>query len=119
MIAHGSIPDGAFVLHHCDNPPCVEVGPGHLFLGDALVNSQDKIAKGRYRNGYMLRTHCGAGHPLFGENLRVNGRGARVCVTCARAYHEKWMAAHPGLEHQYYRRWYVKKKTVAMSHQPA
>lgn len=41
----GAIPDGLFVLHHCDNAPCVN--PGHLFLGDAKANTEDMISKGR------------------------------------------------------------------------
>lgn len=41
----GEIPNGLFVLHDCDNPPCYN--PEHLFLGDAKSNVQDAINKGR------------------------------------------------------------------------
>ncbi len=44
-VSYGPVPDGLFVLHRCDNPPCVR--PDHLFLGTAKDNMQDCLKKGR------------------------------------------------------------------------
>lgn len=45
--AWGGIPDDAFICHRCDNPSCVR--PSHLFLGNALLNTEDMMQKGRHR----------------------------------------------------------------------
>lgn len=41
-----------WVLHHCDNPRCVE--PLHLFLGDPAINMADKVRKNRQAKGERI-----------------------------------------------------------------
>ena len=44
-LMNGKIPKGQHILHHCDNPPCVN--PRHLWSGTTLDNMQDAAQKGR------------------------------------------------------------------------
>lgn len=48
----GPIPPGMNVLHHCDNPPCIE--ERHLYAGTHAQNMADKARRGRARNGSRL-----------------------------------------------------------------
>lgn len=57
-LAHGPIPKGMEVCHHCDVPACVR--PDHLFLGTHRENMLDAAAKGRMNagenNGHAILT---------------------------------------------------------------
>lgn len=55
-LAHGPIPDGLLVCHHCDTPPCVR--PDHLFVGTVIDNIRDMDEKGR--RGSASGDHSGA-----------------------------------------------------------
>lgn len=46
-LVNNPIPEGAFICHHCDNPPCCN--PHHLFLGSPLANMRDAANKGRLK----------------------------------------------------------------------
>lgn len=43
----GPIPEGLKILHHCDNPPCVN--PFHLYAGTPADNTRDGITRGRIK----------------------------------------------------------------------
>ena len=86
--AHGPIPKGMCVLHHCDNPPCGETDPseaypeGHLFLGTRATNAADMVAKGRHNNGHRDITHCPQKHEYDEENTYIRPDGGRGCRAC-------------------------------------
>jgi len=58
QLANGPIPEGAHILHRCDNPPCVN--PSHLYAGSHLDNMRDRHARGRYDSfpGESNPNHC-------------------------------------------------------------
>lgn len=64
--------------HTCDVRLCCN--PSHLYNGTQKQNQQDMSSRGR--SAMQKKTHCVHGHPLVGDNLRMNTRGERVCLTC-------------------------------------
>lgn len=41
------------------------------------------------------KTHCKVGHPLSGDNMRLDTNGARVCRTCKSAFDLAWRQENP------------------------
>lgn len=73
-LTRGEIPEGLWVLHHCDNRRCVN--PDHLYLGTAKDNCRDREVRRRGKNS--RKTHCPQGHPLEDPTLHKD----RHCKTC-------------------------------------
>jgi hypothetical protein len=86
-LKHGPIPQGLWICHRCDTPPCIN--PDHLFLGTPAENCQDSIAKGRNEN--KNKTHCPRGHAFAGDNVFAvaNGRWCRQCTRIDRKEYYK------------------------------
>ena len=69
QLEYGAIPEGLQVCHSCDVRNCVK--PEHLFLGTAMDNTQDAVAKNRLRCGRKLT-------PAQVEQIRNDPRTQRV-----------------------------------------
>lgn len=54
-LLHGPIPEGLYLCHTCDNPPCQN--PRHWFLGTPTDNARDRKAKGRSAVGELAGRH--------------------------------------------------------------
>lgn len=76
---HGPVPAGLELDHLCKRPVCVR--SSHLEAVTHKVNMERADMSG---NGARQRaqTHCLHGHPLSGDNLRIESDGSRCCRTC-------------------------------------
>ena len=80
-LLRGPIPEGKELHHRCGVHACWN--PDHLELVTHAENQS-----------HLRRTHCKHGHPLSGENLRIDPRTkARVCRACLREGQRQLRAA--------------------------
>ncbi|MGC0205248.1 HNH endonuclease signature motif containing protein [Streptomyces levis] len=77
--AHGPVPDGHDVDHHCRNRRCVN--PAHL---RALTHRANVLASSNIAAYRAAQTHCHRGHPFNAENTRRRKNGTRACRACDR-----------------------------------
>lgn len=88
----GEITDGLWVLHRCDNPPCIN--PRHLYKGTPSNNRSDALERDRWVHKWHDRETCSRGHrydepPGFYVSKKD---GARVCRMCQRIGSQKHRA---------------------------
>lgn len=78
----GPIPTGAYLLHRCDVPACVN--PAHLYPGTQKQNMADCIERGRFRAGWhnAAKTRCSRGHEFNEANTGYQATGHRFCKPC-------------------------------------
>jgi HNH endonuclease len=84
----GPIPNTLVIDHLCRNPPCVN--PTHLECVPMKTNTERGYLYHVFAAKAAAQTHCKRGHPLSGENLRIDCRGDRACRACQRMKGKEW-----------------------------
>jgi hypothetical protein len=108
----GPIPKGMFACHKCDTPACVN--PDHLYIGTAMQNSRDRIARGRHNAVRLAPTaYCKSGKHLFNEqNVLIEASGARRCKLCLKE-RSKYRKRDREKFNEYKRIWRKRRKLMS------
>ena len=82
----GPIPDGLFVCHTCDNPPCCN--PAHLWAATQQDNVLDCLQKGRNRNRLFFGEKNGSAKLTVRqvEKIRARSVDGETQVSIARDF---------------------------------
>jgi len=86
----GEIPAEMTIDHLCRRRNCVEVA--HM---EVVTRGENSLRGGGLEVVYAnrrAREFCKQGHPLSGENLRINKAGHRICKECGRVGWRRWKA---------------------------
>lgn len=90
------IPEGKELDHLCRLPACI--CPWHL----EAVTHQVNVLRGFSTAAIHARkTRCINGHELSGQNVWINSKNSRVCLTCRRNRDAKFRKLHPGYADNY------------------
>ena len=88
LAAAGPKPDRTLTIDRIENN-------GHYERGNVRwATRTEQIHNRPLVNQAVGRTQCIHGHPLSGENLRINRNGTRHCKICGRATCARWYARH-------------------------
>jgi len=87
-LVNGPVPDGLTLDHLCDNTCCGN--PLHT----VPATNRNNGLRGQSKAAVNARkTHCNNGHPLDGDNLKLERDGtARRCRTCANEANRRYLA---------------------------
>lgn len=94
-----SIPPELVCDHLCRVRHCVN--PDHIDITDHKTNILRGVGRGAKE---ARQTECKQGHPLNGENLRIDTRGRRVCQTCTLKYLVEWRKRNKDKTREYSRK---------------
>lgn len=81
----GPIPEGLQIDHLCRNRRCCN--PDHL---EPVTQKENLLRGDTIVAACAAKTHCPHGHPYAGDNLRIQGKGARYCKICNRLRQRRW-----------------------------
>jgi hypothetical protein len=84
----GPVPEGLVLDHLCRVKACVN--PAHL----EAVTQGENIR----RLNVNYKTHCIHGHPLSGDNIRIEPSGKRRCWACRRKWRAEYRARRRAAE---------------------